>query len=201
MRDDPSVIDLVARAAKGDEGAWHEITDRYASLVLAICVRYQLSPEDSKDVFGTVWLSLVEQLGKLREPAALPGWLATTTRREALRVVKTSRRWEPFGAEPDDSMLAAEAEPALIEEEICRAERTVLLRAAVAELPEDLRRLMTLLFVDPPLSYAQISATLGIPQGSIGPMRGRGLDRLRRSPLLTGLCDTWPDVHDGRRAG
>jgi RNA polymerase sigma factor (sigma-70 family) len=194
VRDDPSVVDLVARAAKGDEGAWYEITDRYSSLVLSICVRYQLSAEDSKDVFGTVWLSLVEQLGKLREPAALPGWLATTTRRECLRMLKVSRRSELFGGEPDDGVLAAEADPTMIEEEICKAERSALLRAAIAELPEDSRRLMVLLFIDPPLSYAEISSRLGIPQGSIGPMRGRCLDRLRRSPLLGGLSDTEPDV-------
>jgi RNA polymerase sigma factor (sigma-70 family) len=189
VRDDPSVVDLVARAAKGDEGAWYEIVDRYAPLVLSICVRYQLVGEDTKDVFGTVWLGLVEQLGKIREPAALPGWLATTTRRECLRVLKLSRRSELFGGEPDDSLLAAETDPEMIEEEICKAERSALLRAAVAELPEDSRRLMGLLFIDPPLSYAEISGRLGIPQGSIGPMRSRCLDRLRRSPLLAGLSE------------
>jgi RNA polymerase sigma factor (sigma-70 family) len=192
VRDDPYVVDLVARAAKGDEGAWFEIVDRYAPLVFSICVRYQLSGEDTKDVFGTVWLCLVEQLGKLRQPAALPGWLVTTTRRECLRVLKVSRRSELFGGEPDDSVLASEADPEMIEEGICKAERSVLLRAAIAELPEGYRRLMGLLFIDPPLSYAEISRQLGIPQGSIGPMRARCMDRLRRSPLLAGLSDVTP---------
>jgi RNA polymerase sigma factor (sigma-70 family) len=189
VRDDPSVVALVARAAGSDEGAWHEIVERYAPLVWSICVRYQLSGADVEDVGQTVWLGLLEQLGNLREPAALPGWLVTTTQRECLRVLKASRKYEVFGGDPDDNVLAAEAGPAVIEEEILLAERNAKLRAALAELAEGDRRLLTLLLSDPPLPYARISEILGIPQGSIGPTRARCLARLRRSPHLRGLTD------------
>ena len=189
MRDDPSVIDLVTRASTGDEGAWNEIVERYIPLVWKICLRYHLSAADIEDVGGTVWLGLFEQLGKLREPAALPGWLATTTQRECLRVLKQSRRYELFGGDPGDGVLAAEAGKAMIEEEILLAERNAKLRAALAELAEDDRRLLTLLLSDPPLPYARISEILGMPQGSIGPTRARCLARLRRSPYLRGLTD------------
>ena len=87
MRDDPRVVALVTRASGGDQDAWHELVERYASLVYTICTRYRLSNHDIEDVGQSVWLLLVEQLGKLREPAALPGWLATTTARECLRVL------------------------------------------------------------------------------------------------------------------
>jgi RNA polymerase sigma factor (sigma-70 family) len=190
VRDDPYVVALVARAADGDEGAWDEIVDRYAPLVWSICARYRLSAADIEDVGQTIWVGLVKQLGKLREPAALPGWLSTTTRRECVRLLKESKRYEPFGAEPEDSLLAAEADPELVEEEVLKAERHARLRAALAELPEESRRLLTLLVSDPPLTYAEIGARLGIPPGSIGPTRGRCLDRLRRSALLAGLSDT-----------
>jgi RNA polymerase sigma factor (sigma-70 family) len=183
------VVDLVTRAGAGDEGAWNEIVERYIPLVWKICVRYQLSAADIEDVGGTVWLGLFEQLGKLREPAALPGWLATTTQRECLRVLKESRRYELFGGDPGDGVVAAEAGKAMIEEEILRAERNAKLRAALAELAEDDRRLLTLLLSDPPLPYARISEILGMPQGSIGPTRARCLARLRRSPYLRGLTD------------
>lgn len=189
MRDDPSVIDLVTRASTGDEGAWNEIVERYIPLVWKICLRYHLSAADIEDVGGTVWLGLFEQLGRLREPAALPGWLATTTQRECLRVLKQSRRYELFGGDPGDGVLAAEAGKAMIEEEILLAERNAKLRAALAELAEDDRRLLTLLLSDPPLPYARISEILGMPQGSIGPTRARCLARLRRSPYLRGLTD------------
>ena len=190
MRDDPYVVALVARATEGDEGAWDEIVERYAPLVWSICARYRLSATDIEDVGQTIWTGLVKELGKLREPAALPGWLATTTRRECLRVVRESQRYEPFSAEPEDSLLAAEAAPDQVEEEVLRAERHACLRAALAELPEECRRLIILLASDPPLSYPEIGDRLGLPVGSIGPKRGRCLERLRRSPHLASLADT-----------
>ena len=97
MRDDPSVIALVARVGDGDQEAWNELVERYAPLVWSICVRYRLSRQDIDDVGQSVWLLLVEQIGKLREPAALPGWLATTTRRECLRILRAGRRYDHEG--------------------------------------------------------------------------------------------------------
>ena len=47
------------------------------------------------------------------------------------------------------------------------------------ELPEKRRELLLLLLADPPLSYDEISARLGIPRGSIGPTRARALEQLR----------------------
>jgi RNA polymerase sigma factor (sigma-70 family) len=186
VRDDPSVVALVARAAGSDQAAWDELVDRYAPLVWSICVRYQLSSQDIEDVGQNVWLRLVEQLGNLREPAALPGWLATTTRRECLRVVKASQRYEMPGAELDEK-LPPHTDAAMIEEEIIMAEQNALLRAALAELPPRCRQLLSMLISDPPCSYAEISTVLGIRIGSIGPERGRCLERLRRLGFLAEL--------------
>jgi DNA-directed RNA polymerase specialized sigma24 family protein len=135
-----------------------------------------------------VWLLLVEQLGNLRVPAALPGWLATTTQRECLRVLRAARRYDLTGA-PLESQMPAGAGDAMIEHEILAAELNAALRAAFTDLPPRCRRLLSMLLSDPPFSYAKISAVLSIPVGSIGPQRARCLDRLRRSPYLTTFID------------
>src|SRR5215471_20482266 len=85
MSGDPSTPDLVTRARHGDEQAWDALVERYAPLVWSICRRYRLSDADIHDVSQSVWLDLVIHLGKLRDPAALPGWLTTTTRRQCSR--------------------------------------------------------------------------------------------------------------------
>ncbi|MFC7648066.1 RNA polymerase sigma factor [Streptosporangium lutulentum] len=135
MRDDPTVIALVTRARKGDQGAWDEIVERYAPLLWSICCRYRLSRADSDDVAQTVWLRLVENLRKLNDSAALASWLAVTTQRECLRVVRAVRKQEgaekPFGVD----MTTGEDEAAMIERELERAERLAMLRAAFAQLP------------------------------------------------------------------
>jgi RNA polymerase sigma factor (sigma-70 family) len=178
------------RAAGDDPAAWNEIVERYSPLVWSICARFQLSTSDREDVAQNVWLLLVEQLGKLREPAALPGWLATTTHRECLRVVMAARRSERVGTGLDDALQFVDT--TMIDEEILMAERNAALRAAFAELPPRCQQLLGLLLGgDPPKSYAEISATLEMQVGSIGPTRARCLDRLRK--LLGDLGEA--DVH------
>ena len=137
MRDDPAVIALVARARDGDQHAWDELVDRYAPLVWSICNRYQLNRHDIDDVGQTVWLLLVEQLGNLRQPAALPGWLATTTQRECLRVLRAARRYDHSGL-PEDSQMSPDQPAVMIEQEVIAAELNAALRAAFAELPAPL---------------------------------------------------------------
>ena len=189
MRDDhSSVVRLVARAADGDQAAWNEIVERYAPLVWSICTRYRLSSADTEDVGQSVWLLLIEHLGDLREPAALPGWLATTTRRECQRVVRAARRYDRFGPVLDE-LPPPPADDTVIEEEIITAERNAALRAALGELAPGCRELLSMLITDPPPSYAEISATLQMPIGSIGPLRARCLERLRRTRSLSAYME------------
>ena len=187
MRDDPTVVALVTRAAGGDPTAWDEIVERYGPLVWSICARFQLGSHDREDVAQNVWLLLVEQLGKLREPAALPGWIATTTHRECLRVVTAARKSERLGTGLDDALQFVDN--TVIDEELLMAERNAALRAAFAELPARCQQLLAMLTSDPPSSYAEISDKMQIPVGSIGPQRARCLERLRRSGTLAWLDD------------
>jgi RNA polymerase sigma factor (sigma-70 family) len=199
MRDDPTVVSLVARAAGGDQAAWDEIVERYAPLVWAICLRHQLDRQSIDDIGQSVWLLLVENIGRLREPAALPGWIATTTRRECLRALRASGRHgleTPTPAEelPSDGSAA-------IEQEIIEAELHAALRAAFADLPGRCRELLSLLLSDPSPGYESISATLGMPMGSIGPTRARCLARLRRSRHLAAVLASHDDSVRTSQAG
>jgi RNA polymerase sigma factor (sigma-70 family) len=189
MRDDPTVNDLVSRARSGDKQAWDEIVERYAPLIWSICRQYRLDDADSEDVGQIVWLHLVNQLGSLRDPAALPGWLVTTTRRECIRARRAAARLPlPTGSYLDEGNIA-DPKTGLAEEGLLQAERQAALRQAFSDLPPGCRELVALLIADPPLSYAEISARLGIRIGSIGPSRSRCLAKLRRHPAIAVLID------------
>ena len=84
------VTDLMTRASTGDKHARDALVERYAPLIWSICGRYRLSRADAEDVGQSVWLRLAGQLEMIRDPAALPGWLATTTSRECGRVLRTT---------------------------------------------------------------------------------------------------------------
>ena len=186
-RGDPVVTGLVTRARNGDRQAWDELVDRYASLVWSICRRHRLEAADAQDAAQTVWLTLVDHLDSLRDPAAPPGWLATTTRRECGRILRAARR-------PCNAAYALAAET--ITDEHSRAASRTCSRpsgtrrcgrrsGSCPRLPAAARPAHR----SPPVSYAEISARLGIRVGSIGPTRRRCLDKLRRHPAITALIN------------
>jgi RNA polymerase sigma factor (sigma-70 family) len=148
MSNDQSVTDLVTRARNGDSTAWDALVERYAPLIWSICRRHRLADADARDVGQSVWLHLVSQLGSLRDPAALPGWLATTTRRECGRVLCAARG--PLAAGyPLDAETVPDEQAATAEQVLLAAERHAALREALLDLPLDCQRLIALLIADP----------------------------------------------------
>ena len=186
MSSEHPVTGLVARARTGDTQAWDALVERYAPLIWSICRRHRLDGADAADVSQNVWLHLIDHLGDLRNPAALPGWLDTTTRRECGRVLRAARGPLAAGYGLDAETLPDE-QAVTAEQELLAAERHAALREALGDLPADCQRLIALLTADPPLPYAEISARLGIPVGSIGPTRRRCLDKLRRHPAIVAV--------------
>jgi RNA polymerase sigma factor (sigma-70 family) len=189
MRDDSPTADLVTHARKGDSGAWDALVERFAPLIWSICCRYRLEPADASDVGQYVWLQLVDQLEAIHDPGALAGWLATTTRRECFRVLRAAGRQTPLGHVPDVADIPDE-QTGMAEDELLLAERHEAVRDALNRLPLPGRRLVAMLIEDPPVPYAEISARLGIPVGSIGPTRRRCLEKLRRDPAIAALMST-----------
>lgn len=174
---DATAAEMVAAAARFEAGAWEALVERYRRLVSATARGFRLSEAEVADVSQTVWLRLVEHIGRLRDPEQVASWLTTTAKNEALRVVRQRERWVPtedfdaLGATDDaqgDGLLPVEAE-----------DRDNHLRALVATLPSRQRDLMELLMAEGRPSYVEVSATLGMPVGSIGPTRQRCLRTLR----------------------
>jgi RNA polymerase sigma factor (sigma-70 family) len=134
----------------------------------------------------------VDHIGQIRDPAALPGWLATTTGRECARLVRMARRTSPPSGQVLDAEDIPDSQAALADDELIAAERHAALREALTALPPPCQQLIALLAQNPPLSYAQINARLGIPAGGIGPTRSRCLVKLRRHPAIAALINAEP---------
>ena len=188
MADASEVSRLVRASASGSETAWNELVRRYSPLVMAVTRTYQLTADDAKDVSQTVWLRLVENLANLREPDALPGWLATTTQRECIRQLRQGRRVLPVDPHTDGALQLCETvDP---DTDILRAELHQALRDGLADLPARDQALLKLRAADPPKSYEEISQILGMPIGSIGPTLRRSLDRLRDTSAMRAYLGT-----------
>ena len=184
---------LVHRAAEGDPAAWDAIVDEYAGLLWSVVRGFRLNEAQAADAVQTTWLRLVEHVADLREPGHVAGWLKTTAQRVCLQVIRQGGReqltdWDedrgPVGGVRFDGPDEDGPEAAAL-----RQEQQVLVRRALAELPDRQRQLMELLVASPPISYQDISARLGMPVGSIGPTRARILVRLREALATAGLED------------
>jgi RNA polymerase sigma factor (sigma-70 family) len=170
---------VVSRALDGDPTAWPELVERLKRPAWKVVVSFRLEPEEANDAFATTMLRLYEYLGKVREPEKLPSWITTVARNEVHAILRARRRSDAVAL-----LVEPGAAPSAEDEIDQDADLRPALRQAFEQLPELWQRLLLLVMTDPPTPYAEISATLGIPVGSIGPTRQRCLDHLRRSAAL-----------------
>lgn len=176
-QDGSYVAEMVRSAAAGDSDAWVWLVDKYCRLIWSITADFRLVESDAADVAQTTWMRLLEHIGRLKHPERVGAWLAVTARNECLRSLEARKRLVLMD---EDSGLdtVAEHEPG-IDERLLAGEQAQVVREAVTRLPHRWQRLIELLMADPPAPYSEISDKLGLPVGSIGPTRGRCLDRLR----------------------
>ena len=174
--DDAELIEVVAQARAGANAAWETLIERFGGLVIAIARRCRLSDADVAEVSQTTWLRLVENLDRIEQPERLGGWLATTSRRESLRIA--TRRAVVSPSEAVYLMVAAEADP--LDDALLREEQARAIRLAAERLSPHCRRLLGVLMSDDDLPYKAIAEQLNMPIGSIGPTRGRCLEHLRQ---------------------
>jgi RNA polymerase sigma factor (sigma-70 family) len=172
---------LVRFAAQGDRHAWERLVDQYSRLLWAMTRDFKLAESDAADVVQATWLRLLEHIDRIEYPDRIGSWLATTARHECLRHLAAGKR-VVLVQDDDVAFSAAVNHQPEVDERLLADERARAVRAAVSTLPSRSQRLLELLMADPPISYTEISDQLGLPIGSIGPTRGRCLERLR--PLL-----------------
>jgi RNA polymerase sigma factor (sigma-70 family) len=176
---EPSDEALVYACRRGDSAAWEAISARYRQLVYTVCRRAGLDREQAADACQIVFTILASKLDSLEQPARLHAWLVTTARRQA--VALRNRERVAGTTSFDDLTVDVQAPDLPPDEWLERIEDQLKVRAALSSLDPRCRELLSLLFYRPaPAPYSEITAVLGIPEGSIGPIRGRCLQRLRR---------------------
>lgn len=169
------LVRVVQAASAGDQRAWDTLVSEFSGMILATARAHGICDADAADVAQATWVLLFKHLSKLHDPARTGAWLATTARRECLRLLRHKERLVLYG-EDTPELESADASPA---ETVLLEERDDMLWRAFARLRPSDQALLRLLTADPRPSYEEISAALDIPVGSIGPTRQRALDRLR----------------------
>ncbi len=193
---DVDMRSLLAAASKEDQAAWDAIVERFNSLLWSIARGFRLDPVDAADVIQLTWLRLVENLDRIEEPEALPGWLATTVRRECLQLIRRTSR-QPVVRHVEPLEVRDPAPP--VDHVLLTDERDAALWRKVAELGEICRRLLRVLMATPPPTYLEVAAALEMPVGSIGPTRQRCLRRLRELVAADAVLGEHRTTREGKR--
>ena len=171
--------ELVGECLAGNQKAWNALVAKYKNLVYSVPMKYRMGQDDAADIFQAVWLELYNELPRLRQPNAIRGWLMKVASNQCYHWKMKRQKQDGAGvAEFDLDTLPGQDEGARLREEL---EREQTLREAISHLPARCQTMVRLLFYsDPPLAYAEVARQLGLAEGSIGFIRGRCLDKLRR---------------------
>jgi RNA polymerase sigma factor (sigma-70 family) len=179
---------LLDAARGGSEDALGQITTELSPMLWHVARAAGLGTDDAEDVVQTVWERLLSHLADIRVPQALVGWLVVTTRHEAWRMRSNGRRQLPAD---QDWLTELPDRAAGTEDQIVLDEQQRALWRAVGKLSAPCQELLRIVAFVPRPDYQTVSAALGMPVGSIGPTRGRCLEKVRS--LLA-------DELDGRKA-
>ena len=172
-----------ARWRAGDPSALDDLVHAMSPILWHVVRATGLDKEQSEDVVQTAWLALVRNAETVGDPQAVARWLCTTARREAWRVSKTAGR---STAVEDDTLewhLPSQPSP---ETQVVLGDEQARLWESMKVLPERCQKLLRIVAMEPRPDYARIAGELKMPIGSIGPTRGRCLDKLRHELHRTG---------------
>ncbi|OLF09376.1 RNA polymerase subunit sigma [Actinophytocola xinjiangensis] len=163
-------------AQAGDRSAFYVLVAELSPLVWHVARGNGLDRTSAEDVVQTVWLALLRHIDRLSEPRALAGWLITTTRREAVRVLQRASGQVELSGEIAERLQTTDPSP---EHEVLRDERDQQLWAAFHKLTQRCQELLRLTVLAGRAEYRAVAEALHMPHGSIGPTRGRCINNLR----------------------
>jgi RNA polymerase sigma factor (sigma-70 family) len=176
---------LVAECLNGNDEAWSALIEKYKRLIFSIPVKYGFSTDDSTDIFQAVCLELLSELPKLRKPEALPKWIIQVTAHKCLHGKRRQQRTDV--SDPHDAVFE-QSTPPRAEGILREAEEEQMLRQTIADLPARCQELIRMLFFEEPSRpYDEVARTLGIATGSIGFIRQRCLEKLRKGLAEAGF--------------
>jgi RNA polymerase sigma factor (sigma-70 family) len=171
---------LVQECLAGNEAAWSALINKYKNLIFSVPLKFGLSRDQASDIFQAVCLDLLIELSRLRNFEALPAWLIKAAHHRCLRFNYKQRRYLSGGIH-ENSTQPGQSAADYPEQAVWQIERRQILHQTLSELPPRCRQLVQMLFFETPSrTYWELSEILGVARGSVGFIRGRCLERLRK---------------------
>jgi RNA polymerase sigma-70 factor (ECF subfamily) len=166
---------LVARVAAQDQAAFNELVRRTSGFVAARCTAVIRNRELADDATQRVYVKVWQQADRFDvERGSVIAWLSVISRNTSVDLVRVEERAGRKMQRAAQHMTTTSH--VLDDHGNALADRGAL-AAALAQLPEDQRRPIELAYFND-LSYQQVAAELGQPEGTIKSRIRRGMLRL-----------------------
>lgn len=180
---------LLRRCLADEPGSWKDFVDRFSGLFVHV-IRHTahsrsvpLTPEDEDDLLAEIFLKLLENnaqvLRKFREKSSLAWYLTVVSRRIAVHEITRRRKAEALGHVNVRHATVHQVQavgPTRTPQHRIDDEEEI--RQMLEDLPPTDAEVVRQYHLEG-RSYREISASLGIPENSIGPTLSRARERLR----------------------
>ena len=171
---------LIQRCLSGDQRAWEQIVRLYWRKVFNIAYKFVGKHDEAEDLAQDVFLKIFKSLGTFDRRANFQTWLISVSRNLCIDHYRSVRKErETIDRDVDANELSpASVDPGPIAA-LEQRDRVVLLRVALAELPETLRTAVLMRDIQE-MSYQEIADKLRLPEGTVKSRINRGRTELAR---------------------
>lgn len=151
--------ELIKRCLRQDSAAQKALYDRFASQMMALCLRYAGNPMEAQDMLQEGFIKVFEKLGQYRGAGPFGGWIRRVMVNESLiyiRKMKKHQFAEEIDDDRDDGVLEANVFDQLATQDILQL---------IAKLPEGYRTVFNLFAVEG-FSHKEIAEMLEITEST-----------------------------------
>ncbi len=164
--------ELVARVLQGDKNAFRPIVERYQNRIFAMVVGMVRDEAEARDLVQNAFIKAYQSLDTFRLDSSFYTWLYRIAMNLAIDSCRKRRRRKTGSF--DEAVAARDEDGEMLElhhtdgpaEALQRKELRQRIFSAMEELTEEQREVLLLREVEG-LSYAEISESMGIPEGTV----------------------------------
>jgi RNA polymerase sigma-70 factor (ECF subfamily) len=181
-----SDAEIIEQARLGDPLAWEKLVVRYSKRIYNLCYRFVERTDQAEDLTQDVFVKVFRNLNNYKpETGSFVTWLMSVSRNLLIDHYRQSRDERvTISASADeeqeqsllDTLPTSTPSP---EVEMDRLEKVATLRKGLSKLSPELREAVILRDIEE-LSYQEIGAMLGIPDGTVKSRINRGRIELAR---------------------
>jgi RNA polymerase sigma-70 factor (ECF subfamily) len=171
---------LVERCLAGDQAAWDQIVRQHWRKVFNLAYKFVGRHDEAEDLTQDIFLKIFKALHTFDRRANFQTWLISISRNLCIDHYRSVRKErETIDRDVDANELTpASVDPGPIAA-LEQRDRVVLLKVALAELPETLRTAVLMRDIQE-MSYQEIADKLRLPEGTVKSRINRGRTELAR---------------------